>query len=116
MNRAAGIKALRATTQDDRITGFKAERSSIRRHGWPAFIDDTDDAERSCDALNEEPVWTLEVREDAPHGIGKCGNRLKTTGHGFDPGSLEGKALKKSPRGATRLCGNHVARVGREDF
>src|SRR5437660_6378950 len=89
MDAPRGKKAFRTATQNYRIAGLEAERAGVRRHRRAAFIDDADDAERGCNALDRKPVRPLEPCEHAAYRIGKRGDGVEAARHGLDAGVIE---------------------------
>ena len=113
---ARGKKAFRTGAQDGRIAGLETQRAGIRRHRRAAFINDTNNAERGCDALDQESIRPLESRQHAADGIGQGGDGVEALGHGLDAGVIEREAIEKGAGRALRLGGRHVARIGGENI
>ena len=115
MDAARGKKTFRTGAQDRRIAGLETQCAGIRRHRRAAFINDADDAERSRDSLDQQPIRPLELCQNAPHRIRKRGDVIEALGHGFDAGTIERQPVEKGAGSSVRLGGCHVTRIGGEN-
>jgi hypothetical protein len=111
-----GIKAVRAAAQHHRVAALEAERARVRGDVGPAFENHSDDAERRRDALDTEPVWPLERRQNPPHRVRQGGNLLDAPGHRLDALRVERESIEKGGRQPFRASFGQIARVGGEDF
>ena len=65
MDRAAGVRALRAAAQDRGVAGLQAQRAGIGGHVGPALVDDADHTERHTHALDVESVGPRPLAQHA---------------------------------------------------
>ena len=109
------MEAVRPAAQHHGVAALQAQRPGVGGDVGSALVNDSDDAERRGDPLDDEAVRPGEGRERPADRIGQAGHRLQAAGHRLDPGSVEREAVEERWRQALRLAVGDVARVGSEN-
>ena len=114
--RARGMKALRAATQDHRIARFERDAAGIGGDVRAALIDDADDAERHADPGDPQPVGPGPFGEGAADRVGQRGDVLEAAGDRFEPLRVERQPVEQGRADAGLFRLGKILGIGGEDL